>query len=600
MSKLIYNGIELEFLRTNLYDRSPVMSEDGTEMLYEKHTIDATFLITSDSGGMAAAVADLTIRHKLLEPRKRLEFWNGSTLWLVSPKGGGDADLKNGPTPINCTIRRIDGTSTLVVAYKIETCVDGCGDGSDSLANTAGNPLISNRWVQGHQVSKTKMTTIRTRGVALFRTDRLNAKRTADYFRNRVLPGLPLGFRRAAINITASSDGTSLVYECIDEEALTSLGVYNRDVEDFDASMTIASVRPDGKGPVTGQVVARFSGTALGAPDASRERMRVFLYKLLLERMRVPAGGAANFDTDGMLIQIQTAESLSGREVSLQAEYTFQPRNPIPAGLGALRTDLLGDLVALFANDGKNPPMLDNQSRGKFTGLILTQAIRDACAEVTMPKAIGKYQGGYDQAYLSGPAGTGGGPSSSSSPGDPPIYDPPSVGTDVSDDLPTVLSKYAASQFNGPYTDYRITTQYDDVATVIQVPVAGPPGTPSAILTLGGGMSSAMVSWTAESYGKPPTMPHPDHSDDNYTYMQGQILGENVVVGIDGVTPIYRVSGTYKYALKRPRTAKDDIFLGLVPSLTLEPGQGTISYTSYRHGITDPGEPAYIPGGGPG
>ena len=61
-----------------------------------------------------------------------------------------------------------------------------------------------------------------------------------------------------------------------------------------------------------------------------------------------------------------------------------------------------------------------------------------------------------------------------------------------------------------------------------------------------------IVDWSAARWNKQPTIPAPVLSDEDWVLLDEHYEPSMLVVGADGVTPFYRISGTYVYGQKNP------------------------------------------------
>ena len=262
MTFLSYNDISLEIITTEQHLMEPVWSDDGADLLHVRHTLRISCIFNPEATSYKEATSphlspvavkgemppdtERAIRHKLSEPRKQLVFAVGGVIVLFSPEGGKTVDATCGPIPRVLNVKQVIGTKCFMVEFEVTTDIYECK--SDASLEY---PIVSNRYNQTHHIDNQRLTTIVTRGVAVFRSDRLEAepdpvKRRADFFRSRVIPGCPNNFQRKAMTIGVNTIGNILTYEVQDREQMFSLGATDNlaryQVEDFQAVQAYNSV----------------------------------------------------------------------------------------------------------------------------------------------------------------------------------------------------------------------------------------------------------------------------------------------------------------------------------------------------------------------
>ena len=203
--QLDYGPISLDVIKTNTIDRTPVMTDDGADLLYEKWEIEVEGIYNPETVSYAGsppvagcgnfpAETDAAIHWTLMQPRQVLVYTVNGVILLHSPsdpQGDLDVDAYVGPQPVECAVKQIGSTKTWVVTFRIITWVRQC-------PQPMKYPLISNRYEVAHQVDDSHMTTIVTSGVAVFASDALAATQNAagvsaiaDSFRASACPSSP-------------------------------------------------------------------------------------------------------------------------------------------------------------------------------------------------------------------------------------------------------------------------------------------------------------------------------------------------------------------------------------------------------------------------
>lgn len=257
-----YNGVELELLQLDRVDREAVYSTDGQDLLYIKWVIGATcvyapggypvgtaassispatvreltgksaqprnlrgvnptvppFSQTSNSAGQwrkpsyDAFITDAELKARLYVPRRKLRLWvwdraGNRAIWLESPKPGLICDLAGGPKPISVDVVSSTGEGqNFGVHMQIMTHLSPCPDGSDRL-------ILSHRWEMDHSEDEDRYLTRTIRGEVVFNQALLESNNfNPDWLRNQFLHPIPLGMKRGPLDITRSSDGTTIRY----------------------------------------------------------------------------------------------------------------------------------------------------------------------------------------------------------------------------------------------------------------------------------------------------------------------------------------------------------------------------------------------------
>lgn len=123
---------------------------------------------------------------------------------------------------------------------------------------------------------------------------------------------------------------------------------------------------------------------------------------------------------------------------------------------------------------------------------------------------------------------------------------------------------------DGVFTDYAIIHRYENDGHVYMAGITSPggfQGNKAAFFKLAANTLLWIADWTAMRVGRQPTIPKPtDLADSNWVLLDRIPETVNVVFGPDGVTPVYRISGTYVYGHKNPSNdVFDDVRYGRPP-----------------------------------
>jgi hypothetical protein len=111
---------------------------------------------------------------------------------------------------------------------------------------------------------------------------------------------------------------------------------------------------------------------------------------------------------------------------------------------------------------------------------------------------------------------------------------------------------------SGIFSDYVINSRYEKDWHIYMMPITSPNGFQGASVAfaqLASFTALWIVDWTAERAGDQPKVPQPWSNDPNWVLMDEHYGPSMLSLMGDGVTPIWRLSGTYVYGAKNPSTA---------------------------------------------
>jgi hypothetical protein len=595
--RVIYNGIALEIVHSREMRRTPVWSEDRTELLYMNFRYDliCTFNpqatsyedATTANPGVLAGATDTSIRYALLENRKSLQLTaDDGTVILQSPAAGEDLDVNNGPRPTHCTVTKIT-PATWMVAWGVETDVIECGSVSSSTS-----PILSNRFSQTQQTGEDHRTTIITRGLTVFRTDQLdNLNRVADYYRDQCIPGVALNFQRKSIECMVASPGNILTWTVVDQQQFVSIGGTNdgrrMGVVNFTDNFATRTGALDKANTPSGFLMCRLDLTAQGDSDSTLQGLFQWMAAFAVERCAIP-NGPVNPETNGLILSVETSESLNKKQASLAITFQLPPSKNAIKGLGTLRADFIGiDVITTLANNGQNPQLPeDNNTRGNFNSQLFVNALKDACSAVPSPPSQQGDEVGYSSDnYLSG-TGVGTGVTVN-------IYSgelSPSESTQYSNDATS----------NGTYNSMTVESKYYTREGVIPCPVASYPATSGSgnsgssnadvvMIKVARGLTIVEYDWEAERSYSQPMAPNPCVNDPNLTLLEHTISPMAVGLAPDGQTVVYRIGGKYKYAAANARKAAAAVAFGVHPWTDFSYTDDLTNFpaTNFVHGIID-------------
>lgn len=117
-------------------------------------------------------------------------------------------------------------------------------------------------------------------------------------------------------------------------------------------------------------------------------------------------------------------------------------------------------------------------------------------------------------------------------------------------------SQYNLSPDNTIITDYQVKNRYVRNARRYMLGMtsqAGFNGNSVAFVQLSNATTLWISDWTALKLGAQPEIPNSDSGDPNWVFLFAIPELVNIVLADDGVTPYYRVTGTYVYGALNPK-----------------------------------------------
>jgi hypothetical protein len=119
-----------------------------------------------------------------------------------------------------------------------------------------------------------------------------------------------------------------------------------------------------------------------------------------------------------------------------------------------------------------------------------------------------------------------------------------------------------------PYRVYTLAPSFRVHSGLVQLPVAGPPGTAAVFVRLCAPSGEKVVHYEAVRDGAWPEVPMPEMSQSgNEVFLHADITPQTPIP-IDGERFRYSLSGDYIYGLKVPNTPQDGFPTGMGPMMT--------------------------------
>jgi hypothetical protein len=597
-----YNGIALDIIHTKSMTRRPVWSDDGTELRAMRFTYELICTYNPEATsyepgptenlGIDPAITDTAIRYALMEPRKQLLIEAddaAGTIVLESPAPGFNVDADNGPKPLYCNVTQIT-PATWTVAWGIQTDIIECPEMDDDTS-----PITSSRFSQTQHTGENHLTTITTKGVTCFRTDQLdNLGRAADFYRDQVIPGCPLNFKRTTVNVMVASPGNILAWTVVDQEQFTSIGGTDdprrMGVIDYKDMFTAKSAPLTDKGVPSNNLICQFDIRAYGNQQSTLQGLINWCAAYAIERCAIP-NGPVDFKHQALILSVSTEESRKDKMAGLHITFQLPPVENGTMGLGPLNANFIGvDTINMFANNGQNPQMPnDNNTRGTFNSQLFVQALKDACSAPSGPPTdAGDSVGDPSDNYLNSPQ-----------------IEVNVFEGDLPDETSTNYSEDATT--GGTYNSMWIESRFKTDRGVLGLPIASSDNNSGSgndsmtgssseddddsddvvIIQVSKPMTRVTYRWEAERIGVPPLVPDPCSNDTNLVLEEDEVSPMAVGLAPDGFTPVYRIGGYSTYICKKSRKANDPVGFGVNPWTNFVYTDDGTQFDNFTHGLID-------------
>lgn len=575
MSYIEYNNIKISMTRLREFSSEPVMSDDGTEVLYVRRrlAVDGVLnpAVTSYAEGPEETPGELAIDthdaiyRALMSPRRKLRYVIGGRTALESPDGDSESDPRNGPTPLACVIHKIAAIRTWMISFSIETYSDVC---ESDVA------LVSSRHEQRMSTDEDHFSVITTVGVTRFRADLLKQQGlVADAWRAHVLGRVPRfpGYKRVGVDVGVSPDGLTLAWQVVDREQAFDVGDLTKEgkyITRVEAGYTIGPMMTP-EGFPTSTIMETFEARINGNKYSSVWSMVLYGIALAAAKMDFSLPLNRAIPRDWNIYQGVTRREVSFR---LTRQLVAAPHSPVfdPSTLEALRViDAFGD------RGGANPSFPNaSETRGTDTHYIMSDIIRRECEYPQLGSTWAPPPSGGDY-----PDGVGSAPVNVF-----PIKAPP-LGLAAP---PSVWSDEAKNRL---IPDYKIDTSYEVDEGIHQMKVGGEYDDPPEILTLWSRSSRKVVRWTAETVGGPsdtPNLPAPYPASGTTRLAASSLAVAGTEGTPDGSASVHRVSGKYEYVDRSVEGAGDEIVVDRPDTIAYPRGTVVLPREKWVHGISGP------------
>lgn len=547
MSKVVYNGIELGYVKTTQYSNRSVADKDKPDLVYRETTLQVESVlaasVTPAVGAETAQDVLNRVRHELELPRRSLVYEVGGTRLIDLPNG----DDANGPFPFGVDVQLVAEASFVIrwgVVFRVAEC------------NGSQRQILSHRWTETASIDDEHLTTYRRSGrLIVSGRSGLNP----DSFRGIVTPPIGPKFTRQSAEYTLHDNGLELAFAFVDKEQYVMPPYPAIKMSGYQAETTTNH---------TGAVRhGRLQISLTGPPDAPKQDL---LRKCIeIGMSRAMAAGLRRGANGRYIVGGGITERLEKNTVELTLTWLMRPEGTQLANGGIAaelisRTSLLG--VTANAIGATSPPVPNdpavingrNQAisalamRGGWVGLplpgtnsskgiapptkgdvawlqLVAAGLRDPCLTETFSTQLSNNQGVPTQ------------------------FVPAIVRQAPSLPPETLGGVYSDPATDSVYDLYRAVCHYThdegvDVAASMKA------GTAGKKFRLSGESMCLEVEYSARRAGRPPIVPDAKSpsKDPNWIYLSGTVSADNVDVAGDGVTLIYSVSGVLRFKALDP------------------------------------------------
>lgn len=629
----------MQMVKTNLIQFNAEFTDDQTTYLYTHYMIDIEAVVNPMTMSYVGGAGDgeptflpgtfpattiKAIRHTLLQPRKLLIIKDEARNILLSTPGQDFiTDARNGPLPNGCHLINISGARTILLRWVCEGWIRECPDPQD--ATTITPYMISNRWSDQMIINEYQLATRIIVGRTIFdraylELDQLERDHTTrlnpDYFRNiGIFPRVNPNFQRKNVDIIQNANGIELDWRITDQELMWFLGEtkpnitgnspadtdlegYGSGILEIDGVQNVRSNDPtdtDTGIMATGQTLNSISLMATGSFYANQW---IMIQRLMEIVTGLTPPLMTNFQGNNQQAYWFTSASVSrslGQKVKwvkLDVTIRCPPlefANEITGNVNLIPVteDIWHAMNPIVRNQvqGISPDLLnDKNTRGSSSLHLVTQALTEPCLSQEEPPEVTVSQPTEDIP-----------PQQNQEPRNP------QYSRDI---IPEIPSKYDPSPSPYPYTTYKYDMDVDTNEGFKQFPITGPsPGSddPSSPNYQSGGSTKTkatsgvarvhlpitryVIRFVAERLGEPPIMPSPKPTNpDEFVLLSWYLSPFSVVPAPDGVTPIFRIDGEFRYAkIAANDSVNPEILMGKLPFSQFGPGK--ITAESFSDGI---------------
>lgn len=588
-----YNGVVMHNVITREWNQEVIYDESNTDVVFHRFNLkfegivhqgdyrDSVAYVNDGSDAANMAHQYQLIHHRMLKNRESLIVATdvpGSenvTLFACGPAYGdptSDAvligslsrDVDNGPKPKSFRILQVIGGKCLRVAFEIECCKLICPLGYTGELPIGVLPhVLNNRWSVEEGMDENLFTTRVISGKMRLSTPVAATLSDAKWV---VVPGLEDGFRRASVQFTVEPDGLGCTYRVTDRQVHSAAPWPATKMDVRHTSSTNEGVNMRNEVHVSLE----------GSPGADK--------KLLIARCVQIIDSILNFEalTEGNAFRIQFIP-----EHVAFTEY-IGDSNRVEAIARFLETPKDGDIKTTFANMRKN--------LGKPLALPPDQFGNTYDPGSSFVPHIYGYNPPHDQessgtkrspaivmllqCYLQQPCrnqhyiAQGSIPGTTETAEQKPPYKPTEIVEEPEGSLPPYEPKenWSPSAKSAVYTYATATSRMQTDRCNVQLPIADsgdPDADTSKVFNLARAQCRRIIDVDVERAGKWPEIP-PAKLTFTDEKLRGTLLkhwteAHPPSLTADGVTPLYRLTAHYVYAMNRPPKESEKYRIGVAP-----------------------------------
>ena len=600
-SVLSYGGVEIPFVKTEVFRQDAWFSPEGLDMLGIHFTIGVSGILNKCFlNGVDPAVWIEENRPLLLQRGKQLYFYIGGTQTIPPATLGGGSmpttgnelvsspeydspaaseplnpvsaplDARLGPRPLRLDIRAIRG-GTYAIYFEIETWVPYCTSATPIAA------ILSNRWESAVDIDKDYYYTRTTSGTLILNGQYLEETPAAELLAEDaavlIFPPLFNSWKREIVRFTLSADQLTLNYVIQDRQQYVSIP---RPAVQIDASY--AEVCP---GPQVSSSLAPAMMNLMGVnmdvtvygdpnvqidnsyptgsvnPDRLKYTLMQIMFQLIFSRIPFPftttSVAGQTFENSTMITHFELREDVMRPIVGCRiVGYKTRALTANPLGSQATWQSNIFALTEVGA-----PLMLADMlaqistqpvSVGNWATFLLLASVapRDPCAGGCVPAVMGQYAPFSTTVYSTqiGSSQT-------------------SIGTGYAQ---TVNLSYSQANYQYPFTEFTATVEFPTDNHYIQTPImydveqdttTGTTEASSDFWQTASPTSRKIIHWKASRVGSWPKIPTPNSVDSyggslpsdrvlHYNFQFGEIELAN-----DGITRHYSAAGVYEIGMAR-------------------------------------------------
>ena len=597
---VIYNGVTLHNVQTREWSQSVRYDDSGTDAMFHVFSMKFEGLLHSEyqhTSTTSVAVAPtvnmpvqyVEVQRRLLKPRQQLEVYVSSSetftdsipLFLCGPAPGEagtiasvanmanlDRDVDNGPKPKNFRVLQIIGAKCLRVAFEIECAKLVCQGGV--TINASGSALgvmpvvLSNRWTVDESMDENLFITRTIAGEMRLSTA---VSATKILAKSLVVPGLENGFRRTGLDFSVDKTGLECTYRIVDKQVHTAAPWPATKLNARHSQSTSDGIN----------MISEVSVEIEGPPAADK--------KMLLARALQVVDAKLNF----AVLEAQFRKRYMPEHISITDYIGDTNRIEVLARFLETPGDDVGAVQQMFGNLRKHmgsPLQLPDVSGHSYDPMVSMSPPIYGYNPPSGSRPVGTERRPSIllllQCYLQQPcydvhgiAKFQGTPIGDDSEEDKPPYVPEQPTEYPEGSLPEYQpGQWSESAKAYIYTYARVCNRYQTNECRVQLPIAQgaqttPPRDTSIVFRLASGQCQRIIDSDVERAGTWPEIPP---AKDTFTdgTLRGTLLRHWVdshppTLTADGVTPLYRLTAHYVYAMNRPPTIGESYRVGVAP-----------------------------------